>query len=65
MMRIWYVRAGASGAENGISSMAQAAAREEGLFDEELSSDDDEEEEDVDDSELDALEASLAEATVK
>ncbi len=64
MMRIWYVRAGASGAENGISSMAQAAAREEGLFDEELSSDD-EEEEDVDDSELDALEASLAEATVK
>ena len=55
---------GASGAQNGISSVAQAAAQEEGLFDEELSSDDDEEE-DVDDSELDALEASLAEAAVK
>ena len=59
------MRPGASSAQNGISSVAQAAAQEDGFFDEELSSDDDEEEEDVDDSELDALEASLAEATVK
>lgn len=55
---------GASGTQNGISSVAQAAAQEEGLFDEELSSDDDEEE-DVDDSELDALEAGLTKAAVK
>ncbi|CAL5223025.1 g5480 [Coccomyxa viridis] len=57
--------AGASSAQNGISSVAQAAAQEDGLFDEELSSDEEEEEEDVDDSELDSLEASLAEANVK
>lgn len=57
---------GASGVQNGISSVTQAAAQEEGLFDEELSSDEEEEDDDdVDDSELDALEASLAEATVK
>ena len=59
------MRAGASSAQNGISSVAQAAAQEDGLFDEELSSDEEEEEEDVDDSELDSLEASLAEANVK
>ncbi len=65
-----YVRVGGSSAENGISGVAQAAAQDEGLFDDELSDDDDDDDGDdddgnVDDNELDALEASLAEATVK
>jgi hypothetical protein len=55
--------AGPSGTQNGSSALAQAAA-EEGIFDDELS-DDDDDEVDVDYNELDALEARLAEATVK